>query len=217
MRSTVPTATRRSPTVASTPFPVFDMKSDVCSSLMSRASAPLTIAPANGCSLPRSTEAASRNRSASDQGAKALTTRSFGLPSVSVPVLSKTRYRPFQSSPGLRPAEQNACGRPTSRSHHDRHRRSQAQRAGTGDDQHRYRIQQAHAPGAAPAPHSAQARTVTIAHPDHSGNKIAGHHIGRSLNRCAAALRLRDHAERYAPAACPRRRDRPASQKYPSR
>ena len=68
-------------------------------------------------------------------------TTSFGLPSVSVPVLSTTSVSTFSSTSiasALRnstPASRAAPGR-----HHDRHRRGQAERARAGDDQHGDRV-----------------------------------------------------------------------------
>ncbi len=58
-------------------------------SVTPRASAPRTIASASGCSEPRSSVAASRSTSASSCPASGSTATSSGLPTVSVPVLSR--------------------------------------------------------------------------------------------------------------------------------
>ena len=101
------------------------------------------IAAASGCSLARSSAAASRTASASDVSPTGTIDTSFGLPSVSVPVLSTTSVSTL-----LEPLErfgvfQQHAGRGAAAgADHDRHRRRQAQRAGAGDDQHRDRADQ---------------------------------------------------------------------------
>ncbi len=72
----------------------------------------------------------------------AVTTQtSFGLPSVSVPVLSTTSVSTLRrTSMRLGVLEEHAHGRALAGGDHDRHRRGQAQRARAGDDQHRDRV-----------------------------------------------------------------------------
>ena len=78
-----------------TPLPGIERKDCTARSPIFRSSAARRIASANGCSLPRSTLAARRRRSrsvTSDVGTRD-TTR--GLPSVSVPVLSRINVSTF--------------------------------------------------------------------------------------------------------------------------
>ena len=75
---------------------------------------------------------------------------------------------------------------------HNRHGRRQAERARAGDDQNRNRVQQRvrkprFGPGAPPNDEGDNRYNHD------GGNEIAGHDIGKSLNRCAAPLRLADH------------------------
>jgi hypothetical protein len=65
----------------------------------------------------------------------------FGLPSVSVPVLSNTRVSTFSSvSSASAFADEDAGVGAAAGAYHDCHRRCQAQRAGAGDDQHGHGI-----------------------------------------------------------------------------
>jgi hypothetical protein len=80
------------------PLPVgLSRKSGDVGAFRARApSPPRTIASASGCSLPRSTLAARRSRSSSaNPAAGTMAVTAFGLPSVSVPVLSTTSVSTF--------------------------------------------------------------------------------------------------------------------------
>ena len=71
-----------------TPAPVTASKFSAAASVRPRSSAPRTIASARGCSEPRSREAVSCRSSLSSKPCSGSMPTSFGLPSVSVPVLS---------------------------------------------------------------------------------------------------------------------------------
>ena len=82
--------------------------------------------------------------------------------------------------------------RTASRGHHDGHGGRQPQGTGAGDDQNRHSVDQTIHP----------ARLGTKQAPDEKGHegdgndrdsKIAGHHVGHPLHRCAAALGLCNH------------------------
>ena len=90
-----PSATRRPSTRPVTPCPGSTRKSAASSSASPRSRAAATMAPASGCSLPRSRLAARRRSSASSWGGRATSAASRGLPSVSVPVLSTTSVSTF--------------------------------------------------------------------------------------------------------------------------
>ena len=85
-----PTATARPSTFAVTPWPGIARNDEAAAGSMPRSRAPSTTARANGCSLPRSTDAASRRTSASPYPPSARTSTRRGFPSVSVPVLSRS-------------------------------------------------------------------------------------------------------------------------------
>ena len=106
--------------------------------LSPRAAAPATIAAASGCSLARSTDAASRSNSRLvDRRERDRGGQRAACPSVSVPVLSTTSVSTFSSrSSASAFAHQHAGARAAPGADHDRHRRRQPQRAGAGDDQH---------------------------------------------------------------------------------
>ena len=100
-----------------------------------------TIAAASGCSLRVSRLAARRSTSSSSNPGAATTRTSRGLPSVSVPVLSTTSVSTCSSSlERLGVLDQHARLRAAPGADHDRHRRRQAERARTGDDQHGDRV-----------------------------------------------------------------------------
>ncbi len=90
-----PRETLRPSIVPLTPLPVTDSKPSADTRLSFLASAPDTMAAASGCSLPRSRLAARRRTSSSVNPGEATTDTTFGLPSVSVPVLSTTRVSTF--------------------------------------------------------------------------------------------------------------------------
>ena len=86
----LPSATRFSPTVPRIPLPAGALKSVIGRASILRSAAAATIAAANGCSLARSTLAASWRRVRSSNPCAGVIATTFGLPSVSVPVLSTT-------------------------------------------------------------------------------------------------------------------------------
>ena len=95
IRARLPNATALPPTVPLTPLPVIASKSSASAKATLRSSAPRTMASANGCSEPRSSEAANRSTSASSCSASGKTATSFGLPTVNVPVLSTISVSTF--------------------------------------------------------------------------------------------------------------------------
>ena len=83
---------------------------------MSRSFAAATMAAASGCSLACSTLAARRSTSASSKPCAATISTTFGLPSVSVPVLSTTSVSTFSmrsSASALRISTPALAPRPT--------------------------------------------------------------------------------------------------------
>jgi hypothetical protein len=78
-----------------TPLPVGESNSVTAERLSLRSCAAATIASPSGCSLAFSTLAAHRSASLSSKPLAATMATTFGLPSVSVPVLSTTRVSIF--------------------------------------------------------------------------------------------------------------------------
>jgi hypothetical protein len=78
-----------------TPLPAGASKPRTVPIAIPRSAAAATIAAASGCSLPRSTLAAKRSTCASSNPSAGVTATTFGLPSVSVPVLSTTSVSIF--------------------------------------------------------------------------------------------------------------------------
>ena len=98
------------------------------------------MARASGCSLARSTLAASRSSFGLVEPSTVVTATTFGRPSVSVPVLSTTSVSTcLHALQRLGVLDQHAGLRAAADADHDRHRRRKPERAGTGDDQHRDR------------------------------------------------------------------------------
>ncbi len=193
--SALPSATALPSTVPCAPLPEGDAKSLTSPRLSLRSAAAFRIACASGCSLPRSTLAASRSNEFSSNPSAVTIDTSLGLPSVSVPVLSITmvsmRLEPLQR---LRVADQDSRTRAAADADHDRHRRGETQRAGTGDDQHRHRRDQA----------EREARLRPEQHPgrkrqqrrrDHRRHEPAGDPVGQPLDRRPRALRPRHHVD----------------------
>ena len=94
----LPSATARPATRPRTPRPVDDSKDSAGSWGTPRDSAPRTIAAASGCSLLRSSAAASARSDDSSKPGAGSTPTSCGRPSVSVPVLSTTRVSTCRST-----------------------------------------------------------------------------------------------------------------------
>ena len=98
IRARLPRATDLPSTFPFTPLPVTASKSVASVMLTFRSTVPRTIASASGCSEPRSSDAASLSTSASSWPTSGRTATSFGLPSVSVPVLSTMSVSTFSNS-----------------------------------------------------------------------------------------------------------------------
>ena len=133
----LPTATRLPSTVPITPLPVSERKSAAAASVSPRSSAPLTMAAASGCSLPRSRLATRRSSSSSSMPADALTpTRrrlAFGQ---GAGLVDDQRVDLLHQLERLGILDEHAGARAAAGADHDRHRRRQPERAGAGDDQH---------------------------------------------------------------------------------
>ena len=88
--------------------------------------------------------------------------------------------------------DQHAGVRAAADADHDRHRRGQPQRAGAGDDQHAHRRDQP-VGEARLRPERRPGGEGKKRHRDHRRHEPAGDLVGESLDRRAAALRLRHH------------------------
>ena len=91
----LPSASRLPSTMPTTPLPAGALKPRTGASSILRSAAAATMAAASGCSLPRSALAAKRSTCVSSKPDAATTATTFGLPSVSVPVLSITKVSIF--------------------------------------------------------------------------------------------------------------------------
>ena len=176
-----------------TPRPVRDSNASTGESLTLALSAPFTMAAARGCSLPRSRLAASRSSFFASMPSAGSTETSFGLPSVSVPVLSTTSVSTLRissmasaflnSTPSVAPfpvATMMDIGVASPSAH------GQAM------------INTATALTMACAmrgvgPHAAQTTNVSSRNAHDDRHKISRHHVGQLLDRRAAALRFADH------------------------
>ena len=98
----LPSAMALPSTSAVTPWPAGEAKPLTSPRSSSRSLATLRIACASGCSLPRSALAASRSSAFSSKPSAGTIPTTFGLPSVSVPVLSIT-------SVSMRSSRSSAC------------------------------------------------------------------------------------------------------------
>ena len=135
-------------------------------------SAPSTIAAASGCSLPRSSEAARRSRSASLHAAERHDRRQRRLASRErAGLVHDQRVHASQHLDGLGVPEQHARRGAAAGGHHDRHRRGQPQRARAGDDQHRDGVDERVGQCAARAPPAPRPRTCTTATATTAGTK----------------------------------------------
>ena len=134
-------ATVRPSTVPVTPLPVADAKFVTSDMSTFRSRAPATMAAASGCSLTcLQTRGQAQQRGGVDPGWGSIVT-SFGLPSVSVPVLSTTMRRHLlEDLERLGVANEYAAFGAPAGADHDRHRRRQTECAGARDDQDSDRI-----------------------------------------------------------------------------
>ena len=145
-------------------------------------------APADArCRAPGSRPGAAARPRRSPRAATIATSR--GLPSVSVPVLSTTSVSTFssRSSASAFLISTPACA-PRPDADHDRHRRRQPERAGTGDDQHGDRVdQRIGQPGS--GPQAAQATKVSTAISTTTA-RTSPRPVRQALDRRPAALGL---------------------------
>ena len=153
------------------------------------------MASARGCSLARSTLAASRKISFSSNPAAATIATTFGLPSVSVPVLSTTSVSTFsmRSSASAFLISTPACApRPTPTMIDIGVARPSAQGQAMIST-----LTAATRPNAirGSGPNQAQAAKAMMAASDHHRHEPAGHLIGQPLDRRARTLRLGDHLD----------------------
>ena len=134
-----------------------------------------------------------------------------GFPSVSVPVLSTTSVSTFarrSSASAFLTRTPAVAPRPVP--DHDRHRRRQAERAGTGDDEHGDRADQGVGQSRLGATARSMPTKATTATRTTAGTKYRGDAIGQLLDRRAASLRLAHHADDLREQRLGTRRARPA-------
>ena len=208
----LPRASRLPSTMPMTPLPAGESNSATGARSSLRSVAAATIAAASGCSLARSTLAASCSTVASSKPGAATIATTLGLPSVSVPVLSITSVSTFsmRSSASAFLIRTPACApRPTptmidigvaSPSAQGQAMISTAHGGDQAEGEARL--------GAEDAPRPTNASSGDG---DHRRHEPARHLIGEALDRRAAALRARDHLRRSATAACRGRLFRRAS------
>src|SRR3954463_6337712 len=198
----LPRRPRRPSTTPTAPLPVGESNSDTADIGSPRSRAEATIAAASGCSLACSTLAASRSAPHAAARSQPPPPREAGR--------GRTRHN---LGPALRQRaclvdhervdllhalerfgvlDQHAGLGAASDADHDRHRRRQPERAGTGNDQNRNGSHQAvgitrfraeHRPG-----YECRNRKQ-----DHGGHDPACDLVGKALNWCARALRRRHH------------------------
>ena len=201
-------------TVPVAPLPDGEAKSPASLKASPRSCAALRIAGASGCSLPRSTLAARRSTSFSSTPAAGTTATTFGLPSVSVPVLSITSVSMLSSAPA--PARRGSGCRhcaprpmptmidigvasPSAQGQamiSTRHRGDQAVGEARLRPEHRPRRERQHRRG------------------DHRRHEPAGDLVGEALDRRAASAAPAPPCRRCAPAWC---RGRPFPRARPAR
>ena len=153
------------------------------------------MASASGCSLARSTLAASRRISFSSNPAAGNDRDdlrlAFGQRSR---LVDHQRVDLFHALQRFGVLDQHAGLRAASDADHDRHRGGEAERAGAGDDQHAHggdqteghpRFRSEPGPGA----------KGDERHDDHGRHEPAGDLVGQPLDRRARALRVRDHLD----------------------
>ena len=125
------------PTRPVTPFPVTDSKVSAFRTAAFLASAPSTMAAARGCSLERSSAAESPSNSISSTASACDDADQCGLAlRQRAGLVDDERVDLAQHFDRLRVPEQDAHRRALAGRDHDRHRRRQAERTRTRDDQH---------------------------------------------------------------------------------
>ena len=109
-----------------------------------RSAAASTMAAASGCSLARSTLAASRSTSLSSKPSRGIDRDHLRLAfGQRAGLVDDQRVDLLHALQRLGVLDQHARLRAAADADHDRHRRGEAERAGAGDDQHRHRRDQA--------------------------------------------------------------------------
>ena len=166
-----------------------------------RVRPPATMAAASGCSLARSTLAASRSNSSSSKPSAATIAVTAGLPfGQRAGLVDHQRIDLLHALERLGILDQHARLRAAADADHDRHRCGKPERAGAGDDQHADRGDQA----------IGEARLRPEHRPGGEGEQRDGDHrrhepardlIGEALDRRARALRLPPPSARSARAA----------------
>ena len=180
----------------STPLPVGESKCfDLRKSQMRALWRPRTIAAASGCSLARSTLAASRRISFSSKPVGRHDRHDLGLPSVSVPVLSTTSVSTFsiRSSASAFLISTPACApRPTPTMIDIGVARPSAQGQAMIST-----VTAATRPNArrGSGPNAAQAAKASNRHGDDRRHEPAGDLVGEPLDRRPASLRLGHHLD----------------------
>ena len=198
----LPSTTVLPSTLPVAPLPVGESKSSTLPRSRLRSLAARTMASASGCSLARSTLAASRSSSASSNPAPGTIATTFGLPSVSVPVLSTTSVSTFsmRSSASAFLISTPACApRPTPTMIDIGVARPSAQGQAMIST-----LTAATRPKASrgSGPNQAQAPNASERHDDDGRHEPAGDLIGQPLDRRARALRFARPSARSAPASC---------------
>ena len=189
----MPSASRLPSTMPMTPLPAGESKPRTCASSSLRSAAAATIAAASGCSLPRSTLAASRSTCASSKPGAGDDRDDLRLAfGQRAGLVDDQRVDLFHALERFGVLDQHAGLRAAADADHDRHRRGEAQRAGAGDDQHAHRGDQAVGEARLRPEHRPGGKGDERDR-DHRRHEPAGDLVGQPLDRRAAALRLRHH------------------------
>ena len=210
----LPSATRRPSTCPSTPLPVTDSKlAHARGSATPASRAPATIAAASGCSLPRSRLAASREqlllvepprRHDRREARLAFGERAGLVDDERVDLLAASR------APRRSATRTPACA-PRPIADHDRHRRRETERAGTGDDEHRDGVDQGVGERAARDPRRPRRRRRSARRRAPRPARTTPTRDRRAAGSARGSAAPRRPSGRSARAACRCRRARPAS------
>ena len=189
----LPSITRRRSTMPMAPWPGGASKPRTGASSILRSAAASTTARPSGCSLLRSTLAASRSISRSSPPSTTCTAITFGLPSrQGAGLVDHQRVDRLHALQRLGVPDQHAVAGAAADADHDRHRRREAQRARAGDDQHGDRRD--HAVGVARLrPERGPGRERQHRDQHHRRHEPFGDLVGEPLHRRARALRARHH------------------------
>ena len=191
MSRALPMATSSPPTLAVRPAAAETLEIRPAASRPSPSPAARSSkARAIGCSLPCCAEAA---RMSSRIGSSLSIAVTFGWPSVSVPVLSKTTTEISRArSSAAASREQDAPARADSRADDDRRRRRQAEGAGAGDHQDGDRRDEGRLPIAAPDPPADEGQD---GEPQHHRHEDGAHPIDQLLDGRLARLGVLDQGD----------------------